>query len=378
MTHRVALIASSFHPHTGGVEEHVRHVARALLARGHEVVVWTVDQGEHIGRAVVDGAEVRYLPAPLPAQRPAAVLRFLGVLPRAVLAWWRAFRRDRPEVLHVQCFGPNGLYAAALARVTHTPLVVSSHGETFMDDHAVFDTSALMRVSLRHALRRADEVTACSQVVLDDLRGRFGAPRGSVVPNGVDLDASGARRSSDVTGCPTVLAVGRVERMKGFDLLLDAFAASGLPGRARLAVGGQGTQLAALRARARDLGIGGAVDFLGRLDSTEVARRMSEAAVVVVPSRREAFGIVVLEAWRAGTPLVVTSRGGPADIVTHGVDGLVVDPEDTPALADAIETLVTDHGRAQVLAEAGSDLVRRYTWDRVADAYEALYEEVTA
>jgi glycogen(starch) synthase len=335
-----------------------------------------VDRGEHLGRGVVDGVEVRYLPTPLPARRPVAVARFLVGLPGATLAWWSAFRRFRPEVLHVQCFGPNGLYAAALSRLNRTPLVVSSHGETFTDDHAVFDDSALLRFGLRSALGRAARVTGCSQVVVDDLCTRFGARDGRVVPNGVDLDVAPPSGGRGVRALPTVLAVGRIERMKGFDLLLEAFAERDLASRARLAIGGDGGQLEALRARARELGVDASVDFLGRLDPDDVARRMAEAAVVVVPSRREAFGIVVLEAWRAGAPVVVTSRGGPATIVTHGVDGLVVDPEDIPALAAAVDTVLSDPRTAKALAEEGTRVVRRYSWGRVADAYEAIYEEV--
>ena len=187
-THRVALVSSSYFPHPGGVEQHVRSVAGELRARGHDVVVWTVDRGEGLGVQVIDGVEVRYLPTPLPARSLRAVLRFLLALPAAARAWWRAYRDFAPSVLHVQCFGPNGLYAVLLADLTRTPLVVTSHGETFADDHRVFDQSALIRTGMRRALRSADVVTGCSQVVLDDLRDRFGFEGGRVIPNGVDLD----------------------------------------------------------------------------------------------------------------------------------------------------------------------------------------------
>ena len=382
----VALVASSFAPHSGGVETHVQQVARHLRARGHDVVVWTVDRGEHLGRGVVDGVEVRYLPTPLPARSIRAVLRFLLRLPKAVLAWGRAYRDARPSVLHVQCFGPNGLYAVALARLTGARLVVSSHGETFADDHAVFDESALLRRGLRVAISRADRVTGCSTVVIDDMRDRFGAGDAVVVPNGVDLDVSSTGgnqrdRDSDVAPPPApsvVLAVGRVEWVKGFDLLVRAFAAADLPAGTRLVLAGEGTQLPTLRHLAVRLGVADRVAFPGRLTSQEVAHAMSRASVVVVPSRREAFGIVVLEAWRSGAPLVVTTRGGPATLVRHRVDGLVVDPEDTDELADAITSVVTDTRLAHRLSVAGRSSVERYTWTRVVDAYEEIYDQVTA
>jgi phosphatidylinositol alpha-mannosyltransferase/D-inositol-3-phosphate glycosyltransferase len=101
---------------------------------------------------------------------------------------------------------------------------------------------------------------------------------------------------------------------------------------------------------------------------------MRRADVVVVPSRKEAFGIVALEAWRAGTPLVATSLGGPASFVTDGVDGLLVDPVNTAALAHAVGSVLGDGHLADELATAGLKTVRRYSWSSVTQAYSELYE----
>jgi glycosyltransferase involved in cell wall biosynthesis len=107
----------------------------------------------------------------------------------------------------------------------------------------------------------------------------------------------------------------------------------------------------------------------------EVAQAMASAAVVVVPSRREAFGIVVLEAWRSGAPVIVTAHGGPGSMVRDGVTGLVVDPEDVPALAAALEdVLVRRRDEAERLGKAGERAVQQYTWGRVVDLYLAGYE----
>jgi len=370
--HRVALVSSSYFPHLGGVEQHVRSVAGELRARGHDVVVWTVDRGEGLGVQVIDGVEVRYLPTPLPARSLRAVLRFLRAFPGAARAWSRAYRDFAPSVVHVQCFGPNGLYAVLLAHLTHTPLVVTSHGETFADDHRVFDQSALIRTGMRRALRSADVVTGCSQVVLDDLRDRFGFEGGRVIPNGVDLDAPVAAPMSSTTG--SVFAVGRLEHPKGFDLLLEAFAVADLPSRTRLVIGGDGTLRPSLERRAKELTVGDRLHLTGLLQAEEVAAHMASAAVVVVPSRKEAFGLVVLEAWRAGAPLIVTSKGGPADLVTDGETGLVVDPEDATALARALQLMVMDRATAERLGEAGRVAVRAFPWSRVAELYESCYD----
>lgn len=383
---RVALVASSFDPYTGGVESHVRHVARVLASRGSAVEVWTVDRGEHLGTRRVDGVLVRYLPTPQPSSRPGDVARFALAAPRAALAWGRAFRAFRPDVLHVQCFGPNGAYALGLRTLTRTPLVVSSHGETFADDHAVFEHSRLLRAALERSIGVAGAVTGCSRVVADDLV-RFGAPDAVVVPNGVDLvghDLVGPGAADDAAADepapsgpavrePVVVAVGRIEHVKGFDLLVDAFASSALRDRARLVVVGDGSEAGALRRRVASAGLTDRVELPGRLEPAEVAARLAGADVVVVPSRADAAPLVVLEAWRSGRPLVATVRGGPPEIVTDGVDGVLVDPQDTRALAAAVLGLLDDPERAGRIGAVGRRRVEDFTWERVVDRYEDLY-----
>ncbi|OLT55333.1 glycosyltransferase family 4 protein [Cellulosimicrobium sp. CUA-896] len=379
---RVALVASSYHPYTGGVESHVRHVARVLAARGRAVEVWTVDRGERLGTRRVDGVPVRYLPCPQPSSRPGDVARFGLAAPGAALAWGRAQAAFRPDVLHVQCFGPNGAYALALRTLTRTPLVVSSHGETFADDFDVFEHSRVLGTALRRSVQVAAAVTGCSRVVTDDLV-RFGAEHAVVVPNGVELDGQPGRHpdgdpdsgsvGDSVESDPVVLAVGRIEHVKGFDLLVDAFATSALRDRARLVVVGDGGEAASLRRRVAAQGLEDRVELPGRLEPAEVAARMAAADVVVVPSRADAAPLVVLEGWRSGRPVVATVRGGPPEIVTDGVDGVLVDPQDTPALAGAVLGLLDDRERADRIGAAGRRRVEDFTWERVVDRYEELY-----
>jgi glycogen synthase len=414
MSRRTALVTSSYAPRTGGVETHVQHVARVLADRGETVEVWTVDQGERLGTRVLDGVTVRYLPTPQPSRGVRGLLSFAVRWPAAAWRWLRAYRSLRPDVLHVQCFGPNGVYATALGALTRTPLVVSSHGETFADDHDALGTSWWMRRWLHLALGRADAVTGCSTIVTEDLAERFGYEDSVVVPNGVELvgerapdgeeaatvaarpagepsaplrveDAAqppgpagrtGATGPGSVVGPPVLLAVGRVEHVKGFDLLLEAFAASGLKDRATLTIVGDGSELGELRRRARKLGVEDQVSFPGMLRPDDVATVLAQAAVVVVPSRKEAASIVVLEAWRAGRPVVGTVLGGPRTLLTDGVDGLLVDPRDPAALAGAIEGLLDAPEVAAALGAAGRRTVEDYTWEAVVDRYDDIYTRV--
>jgi glycogen synthase len=378
---RVALLPSAYAPSVGGVEELTRRLAGRLVAAGDQVEVWTIRHpGTLPADEVVDGLRVRRFGLPLPRAHPAALARFPGPAWRALLALWRAAAEFRPDLLHVQCFSANGLYAVALAACRRLPLVVSLQGEAFMDDHDVYERSTVLRAGLRLALRRADAVTACSRFTLDDAVERFGLRpgRGLVVPNGVETAGDGGPpRPLPVPFDRFVLGLGRIVAKKGFDLLVDAFArlAPQRPGLG-LVLAGDGPARAGLAARAARLGIADRVHLPGKLGRAEIAWVMGAADVFVLPSRVEPFGIVVLEALRAGRPVVASARGGAGEIVRHEREGLLADPLDGAQLAGAIARLLDDRDLARRLAQAGRERVARFDWSAVADGYRNIYRSV--
>ncbi len=384
---RIALLPSAYLPSLGGVEELTRHLALALQTAGHHIEVWT-QQDSDVDEATVDqidGLTVRRFPFPLPRAELQALPSVATVGVGTIRALRRAVRDFRPDVLHVQCFGPNGVYASLLSRLVRVPLVISLQGETIMDDHDAFDVSTTLRTALRLGLRQAARVTGCSQFTLDDAIARFGlAPgRGEVIFNGVAIaDQPAEGDTSDVRTAIEgryVLALGRVVSKKGFDLLMRAFAplSSRYPD-VTLAIGGSGREEAALHRLGVELGLGDRVRFLGRLSRTEVAATMAKAEIFVMPSRLEPFGIVVLEGWRAGRATIATSRGGPPEFVDDGKTGLIADPFDTAALSAAIERVLADPDYRMTLGEMGRRRVADFDWPLIARRYERVYDEVIA
>lgn len=397
---RVALVPSAYLPALGGVEELTRHLARELVRAGDVVEVWTgrLPTSALAAREVMDGITVRRFLFELPAAEIGSVARAVPYGLRAVSEMRRAVAELRPDLLHVQCFGPNGVYALGLSLLARLPLVVTLQGETVMDNDDIFDHSAVLRAGLRAAIRRARAVTGCSQFTLDDAERRFGlAPgRGQVVFNGVDLTVAGvqpagatlagaapAGGSAPLLGVQAgrryVLAVGRVVAKKGFDLLVEAFSRVAPElGDVDLVIGGAGPELEALGALVRSRGLDGRVLFPGRLSREDVAVAMAGAAVFVMPSRLEPFGIVALEAWRAGAPLVATSRGGAPEYVHDGIDGVLADPFDAQALAAALRQLLEDDQRAQRIGQAGRARVEEFSWSAIAGQYRRIYDAVLA
>jgi len=385
---RVALLPSAYPPSVGGVEELTRHLALALVAAGDDVEVWTGLPDDHAPETVEvrDGLVVRRFPMPLPASRVSAVSHAASTGWRTMRGLRRAVATFRPDVLHVQCFGPNGAYATALSRICRVPLVITLQGETLMDDADIFDISQVLRASLRAGIRASAAVTACSAFTLDDAVARFGlAPgRGTVIFNGVSLepsatDAPPVALPSPLGHVPYVLALGRVVAKKGFDLLLAGYAAMD-PGlrTADLVIGGTGVALEGLAAQAEESGIADRVHFVGRLSREQVAAAMSGARAFVMPSRLEPFGIVVLEGWRAGTAVVATDHGGPPEFVHDGEDGLLVDPFDTRAVAAVLGRVLSDDGLRDAIATAGRSRVEAFAWSRIAEEYRATYRAAVA
>jgi glycosyltransferase involved in cell wall biosynthesis len=372
----VALISSSFAPYVGGVETHVDRVAQALRDTGWTAEVWTVDRGDKLGVVDRDGLRVRYLPTPLPARSAAAMARFAREGLGARRAWADAHRAFRPDILNIQCFGPNGLYGATLARRSGLPLVVTSHGETLADDRGAFQRSRRLRDGLRRAIVDSAAVTAPSEYVLDDLRRGYGLvpSEGRIIRNGVDPVPVGRPRALPAERY--LLGVGRLGRMKGFDLLIEAFADAALDPAIALLIGGAGPERDALTALAASRGVADRVTLLGRLDPAEVAHAMSGALALVVPSRAESFGIVALEAWRAETALVMTNRGGAVEFVHDGSDALLVDPLDRAALVEALRRVTVDDALRARLAGAGHARVDEFGWPAVARAYATLFDSL--
>ena len=257
-----------------------------------------------------------------------------------------------------------------------------------MDDQDIFEKSITLRTSLRLGLRRARRVTACSQFALNDAIGRFGVERGRecVIFNGVALPGPecvpgpvGEECTVERSSARWLLGVGRLVEKKGFDLLIEAF--SKIADRhldVVVVIAGDGPTRKDLESLAVKHGLEDRVRFPGRLDSGQVARAMGRAEALVVPSRIEPFGIVVLEAWRGTTAVVATNRGGTREFVRDGVDGVLVDPFDTDMLAATLDKVLSSQRLRHQLATAGRQRVEEFGWSTMADRYRSLYLQVAA
>jgi glycosyltransferase involved in cell wall biosynthesis len=177
---------------------------------------------------------------------------------------------------------------------------------------------------------------------------------------------------------PVVLAAGRLMRVKGFDRLVRAFAqvARAHP-EWRLRICGGGDERAALLAQIDELGAAGSIELVGRVGDLE--REMQDASMFVLSSRAEGLPLVMLEAMGKGLPVVsFDCPTGPRNVISDGVDGVLVKNGDVDALAQAIIALIEDDDRRRRLAAAGRETARLYGMENIGRKWEALMAELTA
>jgi phosphatidylinositol alpha-1,6-mannosyltransferase len=207
-------------------------------------------------------------------------------------------------------------------------------------------------------------------------------------PDGLDFQPvctpnNSHERTVDRVGPSSVLIVGRLqssERYKGHDELLEAWpeVVARVPA-AQLVVVGLGDDCPRLENKARALGVGSHVLFCGFLVASELAALWQKVAAFAMPSAREGFGLVYLEAMRAGRPCIGSTSDAAGDIIMDHQTGLLVDRSDRSALAEALVTLLTNDTMRKAMGEAGRRrFLTEFTAERFADRLRAIVDEAAA
>jgi glycosyltransferase involved in cell wall biosynthesis len=367
----------------GGPILAVHGLCKALVTRGHEVTVFTTDiHGDGtldvpLARPVdVDGVEVRYFPV-LPPRR-LYVAPGLGAAARAEAARFDAVH------LHSVFLWPTSAAARAAERAG-VPYLLSPRGmlvPELIRAHGRRRKLAWMLLAERRTIERAAALHVTSALeAREATRLDLPLPPFEVVPNGIDpapwagdpAALSPAVRAV-VEGGPFLLFLGRLSWKKGLDRLIPALAR--VPG-ALLAVAGNDEEeiLPRLERLARDSGVAERVCFLGPVHGADKAALLHRTAALVLPSRSENFGNVVLEAWAAGRPVAVTPEVGLAAMVRETGAGIVADGD----LGAALRNLLADPAGLDEMGRRGAAMVRqRFDWAAVAEEMEGVYERIAA
>ncbi|MBK9178431.1 MAG: glycosyltransferase family 4 protein [Acidimicrobiales bacterium] len=354
---RVGLVCPYSLTVPGGVQGQVLGLARALRARGHEARVL----------APCDGPPPDAGVTPLGNSIPTAANGSVAPLapdPSCALRTIRAIRDEDFDVLH--------LHEPIVPGPTVTTLVFASAPMvgTF---HAAGGSAAyrwlgpaVWRLAARLASRCAVSEEA-RQMAAEALGGEY-----TLLFNGIEVDRF-AKAPPTPTEDPTIFFVGRHEPRKGLAVLLEALTL--LPPHVRLWVAGEGPETARLRSQTAG---DPRITWLGRVSDDELAQRLRGADVFCAPSLRgESFGVVLLEAMAARTPIVASDLAGYRNVARPGLDALLVPPGDAAALAEALRRVLADGPLVGALLASADSRASSYSMEHLAERYEAIYREAS-
>jgi glycosyltransferase involved in cell wall biosynthesis len=370
----------------GGVAAHVTELAAALERKGHQVHVFTRLSTGQKGYEQIHGVHYHRCPMNL-------AVDFVDEINGMCASFAHHFagvedRIGQFDVVHAHDWlTVNAMIWIKQGRGRHG--VLTMHSTDYGRAGNVFHGGQCERI--RHQERAgtywADRIISVSHAMRDELMWMYEVPgdKVSVVYNGVsmhrfagELDQGDVKRRYGIAPLdPTVLFCGRLVQQKGPDLMLEAIPhVLHFHPHAKFVFAGDGHMRQSLQIRANALHINHAVRFLGHRDGGELIELFKMSDALCVPSRNEPFGIVVLEAWSAGKPVVATMNGGPNEYVRHNVDGLKIYPH-VDSVAWGLGTLFQDWNHARAMGEAGRQSVAKsFTWDVIADQTIDIYESL--
>lgn len=365
---RILHIYKDYHPVIGGIENHLRWLAEGQAARGHDVTVLVTNPAgmktiarEENGVRVIRAARLTTLAStPLSFALPLFLLR------------------QHPDIVHLQFPYPLGEISQWLLHRGKVTII------SYQSD--VVRQAAILRFYnplLRHVLRRANRILASSpHYIRSSPYLRPLTDRCTVIPLGVDVERFARPRPRQVATIKRrypgllLLFVGRLRYYKGLRYLIEAMRQV----QATLLVIGTGPEAAALGDQSYLAGVADRVHFLGDVSDANLPAYYQAADLFVLPSshRSEAFGIVLLEAMAAGTPLISTELGtGTSWVNQQGETGLVVPPRNVAALVAAIQQLLHDDSQRQRMAQAAQIRARtQFDLPVLIDRVMQVYQEV--
>lgn len=357
-------------PKMGGQEMVVDALARQFLALGHQPVVFA----PRPRKLSIRGETYPYEMVRHP--------RFFST--QYFISWYRWFlmreyRRAPFDVLHCHGIYPPSYLAALLGERLPVPVVVTSHGGDVYEHNVRLQKPAIVERCVQ-GLRSADALVAISRFTREGFARLCpeATPRIVDIPNGVHLSAYGSPGMA-VLGLPKNYAVflGRLKHRKAVDVLLQALAR--IPATGSLVIVGSGEERPALEALCKQLNLTNRVHFLGAVTGPAKAYVLQNARFGVVPSRQwESFGLVVLEGYASGLPMIATDLPGLADLIQPEITGLIVPQESPEKLADAMQRLFADDALVSRMSAAARQVVPQYDWRNVARRHVELYERLIA
>ena len=377
---------------SGGMNVYVRQLASALGELGMKIDIFTREHSDVANRVETIGSNVRVIH--INVGEPDAHLDDLYDLLPDFLEQLNKFREEEGleyDVVHSH-YWLSSWVGRELSQELAIPHVVTFHtlslikmqsraGEEEQSERAVIETKVIAT---------ADRIIAFSPHERDAMARLYAADANKItlVPCGVDLEVfrplnqKAVRSSLGLNGEKILLYVGRVEPIKGLDLLVETAAQMDSEDGVRMIVVGADVngdrEMDRVRQLAREKDLEDKIDFVGQVDHDDLPLYYNAADVCVVTSYYESFGLVALESMACGTPVVATRVGGLSTIIHHGRTGYLKSWRCPEAFANSVEMIISSNGLQQSMGEAARKRAEGMGWDNAAALISVEYSALTS
>lgn len=390
---------------TGGMNVYVRDLTRYLGRQGVHVDIFTRSQDEHVPHVLHDlgyGNRVVHVPAgpeiPLPKSE---LSEFIPEFVQGIVNFC-SIKKLNYDIIHSH-YWMSGIAGLELKKYWQVPMVNMFHTLGTMKNRVAQDRAQLegdYRISgEKKVLKEADMIIAATPAEMAQLQWLYQADVSKVmiIPPGVDTSQFypiAKDEAKEYIGVPPrekmLLFVGRIEPLKGLDILLQALALmikdnrltkslpclsviGGDPGEDDLV---KSQEMLRVQEMSQQLGLADYVGFQGKKSQDSLPYYYSGSEVVIVPSHYESFGMVALEAMACGTPVVASQVGGLAYLIQDGVTGFHVPVGEPEALADRITALLLDHELRARMGRQAAEFAKEYSWAIIAEKIISVYNEL--
>ena len=368
---------------------HVEDLINGLVKRGHRVTVITTKHPRGIKREGDKNLKIYYV-----GDKP---LKYTKTFFKESAELFKALSKQEDfDIAHSQ-----SIAGAGVVRFTETklPIVVTLHGTILNEIKSALNKSSLkgfIRASYlllkmltdktdRLLLKRADKIIAVSHQLCDDIRQQYRLPEEKLVtiPNGVNidrfkpLDVSDLKERLNLSGEKILLSVGKIEKQKGYHLLLKILPDILKVHDVKTVIVGGGSYLTTLKKLTIKFGITDKVIFTGEIPHKDLPRYYNLADIFVFPTlMKESFGLVVAEAMACERPVIASRIGGVPTVIEDGKDGFLTKPNNLRDLREKILVLLGDEKLAKKIGKTAREkVVRRFSVDRMVNDTIKTYEE---